>query len=463
MFIVYLILSILLLLEEYIRLSMIGFTNSYLSEEVFIGLFLITSVGYLYKCRRQNLFCFETFFLAFSFLIIFFDYLVFSTTSDTGLIGSLWGRFSDVIRIKTLYVSVLATFIFLLGSYVSDLKAQKYLLEATERIILSNKLGIKDLKYISKILTIITLLYFLYLFAIGYISSWFRYGTDSSSYVNTKIVYLTVLCLSSTVAQFSQYAGRTFSSVWEFVKHLDKFYLCVIGTVTFLLLISGNRNEALYVVLPMLVCYSILVKNITNKEFLVLFLAGFLLMVFIGFTRQTGVKNGLDEMSFNLFEFTRDFGYANIDSMYLIGETDKNGVMGFNLGIINLLSAIPFLGGISVSAFGIEEFTRSAVATSEGMGISYTGLGTSLVGDTYYTGGIIFTFIYFYLLGRLMSYLHNRYYKRKIINIYTLVIYSFMLSNAIYCLRSEWYTSFRYIGFSIILLFVFGALKIRTR
>lgn len=213
----------------------------------------------------------------------------------------------------------------------------------------------------------------------------------------------------------------------------------------------------------MSVCYSILVKNITNKEFLVLFLAGFLLMVFIGFTRQTGVENGLDEMGFNLFEFTRDFGYANIDSMYLIGETDKNGVMGFNLGIINLLSAIPFLGGISVSVFGIEEFTRSAVATSEGMGISYTGLGTSLVGDTYYTGGIIFTSIYFYLLGRLMSYLHNRYYKRKIINIYTLVIYSFMLSNAIYCLRSEWYTSFRYIGFSIILLFVFGALKIRTR
>ena len=448
------------MLEEYIRLSSIGFDKSILSEEFFVVIFIIASVGYLYDKRKNNLFCFETFFLAFSFLIIFFDYLILSVTFDAGLIDTLFGRYSEQIIIKTLYVSNLATLIYLLGSCVSDMKYSNISILRIERIVLSNRFTVSDLKFISKVLIIITTIYLGYLFATGYISTWFRYSSDSTSYTNTKIVYLTVLCLTSTVTQFTLYVNQEILSLWDFFKRVDKFYIGVIGIVTFLLLISGNRNEALYVILPMLACYSIIIKKVTNREFFVLFIIGFCLMAFIGLTRHIGIENSIGEsFGFNLFELTQDFGYANIDSMYLIENTDKNGFMGVNLGIITLLSSVPFLGGITVPLLGIEEFTRSAVATTEGMGISYTGLGTSLIGDTYYTGGIVFTLLYFYLLGRLMSYLHNRFYRYKTINIYTLIIYSFMFSNAIYCLRSEWYTSFRYIGFSIILLFVLGILR----
>lgn len=459
-YIIYLISSILLMIEEYIRLSIIGFDKSILSEESFVVIFVIASVGYLYNKRKNNLFCFETFFLVFSFLIIFFDYIVLSYTFDAGLIGSLFSRYSEQIIIKTLYVSNLSTLVYLLGCCVSDMKYSNIKVHRLEKIVLSNRFNNSDLKFISKVLIIITVIYLGYLFATGYISTWFRYSSDSMSYTNTKLVYLTVLCLASTVTQFTLYVNQEILSLWDFFKRVDKFYIGVIGSITFLLLISGNRNEALYVILPMIACYSIIIKKVTNREFLVLFIIGYCLMAFIGLTRHIGVGNSIGEsLGFNLFELTQDFGYANIDSMYLIENTDKNGVMGFDMGIITLLSAIPFLGGILVPFLGIEEFTRSAVATTEGMGISYTGLGTSLIGDTYYSGGIIFTLIYFYLLGRFMSYLHNIFYRCKIINIYTLVIYSFMFSNAIYCLRSEWYTSFRYIGFSIILLFVLGILR----
>ena len=78
-------------------------------------------------------------------------------------------------------------------------------------------------------------------------------------------------------------------------------------------------------------------------------------MVFIGLTRQVGVGNGLDlELGISLFDMTRDFGYANIDSMYLIEDTDLHGAKGFNMGIISLLSSIPFAGGVLVSLFGIQ-------------------------------------------------------------------------------------------------------------
>lgn len=455
MYIIYLICSILLLLEEYIRLSTIGFDKSFLSEEAFIIIFLVASIGYLFKNRRNNLFCFETFFLVFSFLIIFYDYLVLSVTFDAGLIGSLFGSYTEAIINKTLYVSILATLFFILGCYISDKRNSNITGNQDKCVVLDHHLNTYALKQTSKILVIITIVYFGFLYVTGYISTWFSYSADSTIYTNTKVVYLTVLCLSCTVSQFSMYAGQRFSSLWDFIKRLDKSYVGLISIVSFLLLISGNRNEALYIILPAFVCYSIFVKNITNKEFLAVFIIGFFIMVVIGLTRQTGVLNSIEgSIAFNLFDFTRDFGFANIDSMYLIEDTDKNGTMGFNMGIITLLSSIPFLAGILVPLFGIEEFTRSAVATTEGMGISYTGLGTSLVGDAYYTGGIIFTLVYFYLLGKLMSYFHNRFYHSKIINIYTLVIYSFMFSNSIYCLRSEWYTSFRYIGFSICVLFV---------
>ena len=460
MYFIFLVCSILFLIEEYIRLLHIGFTNTFMTEEAFLMFFLVASIGYLYKSRKQNLFCFETFFLVFSLLINFFDYLVLSVASDTGLVGSLFNRYGEDTRFKTMYISNIVTLMFILGSYVSDIKIEKKTSMVPQQTILNNNISVYELQTISKILTTITLLYFGYLFAIGYVSSWFRYGCDSSSYTNTKVVYLTVLCLSSTIAQFAQYAGSTFDSVRSFIKKINKFYLAVIGIVTFLLLISGNRNEALYIILPMLACYSIIVKNITNKQFYFLFLLGFLLLVFIGLTRQTGVENGAGGgLNFDLFKFTHDFGYANIDSMYLIEDTDRNGFRGFNNGFVVLLSSVPFLGGFVVTTFGIEEFTRSAVATTEGLDISYTGLGTSLIGDTYYTGGIVFSIIFFYFLGRCMSYLHNRYYKDKIINIYNLSIYAFMFSNAIYCLRSEWYTSFRYIGFCIIVLYIVCHIK----
>lgn len=459
MFIFYLLATLFLLIEEYIRLSVEGYTNSTMPDFVLIIIYLASSVAYLIKYRKNNLFCFETIFLFFGFLITFFDYLVLSATPDSGLIGSLFGRYSDDVRIKTLLVSMLAMHIFILGCYSSDRKCVS--LDGFNTLpCLSNKCNVHNIKFASTLLTAATLGYFIYLCTSGYVSTWFRYGNDSSDYTNTKVVYLTVLCLSSTIVQFTKYTGQTFSSLWDLLKKIDKFYIFVIGTVTFLLLISGNRNEALYVIMPMIACYSILVKPISNRQFLILFLIGFVIMVFIGLTRQTGVGNGLDiGMGFSLFDMTRDFGYANIDSMFLIENTDLHEAKGFNMGVISLLSSVPFVGGVLVSLFGIEEFTRSAVATTEGMNISFTGLGTSLVGDTYYTGGVIFVLVYFYLLGRLMSYLHNQFYSRKVINIYTLVIYAFMFSNAVYCLRSEWYTSFRYLGFSIVLLFVCLTLK----
>lgn len=459
MFIFYLLTTLFLLIEEYIRLSVGGNYNSILPEFVLVIIYLTSSVVYLIKYRKNNLFCFETIFLFFGFLITFFDYLVLSATPDSGLIGSLFELYSDDVRIKTLFVSMLAMHIFMLGCYISDKKCVSTDISNTLPK-LSSKCNVQDLKFASTLLTAATLGYFMYLYSTGYVATWFRYGNDSSDYTNTKVVYLTVLCLSSTVAQFTQYIGQTFSSLRDLFKRINKFYVIVIGTITFLLLISGNRSEALYVIMPMIACYSILVKPITNRQFLILFFIGFLLMVFIGLTRQVGVGNGLDlELGISLFDMTRDFGYANIDSMYLIQDTDLHGAKGFNMGIISLLSTIPFVGGVLVSLFGIEEFTRSAIATTEGMNITYTGLGTSLVGDTYYTGGIIFVLAYFFLLGFLMSYLHSQFYFRKVINVYTLVIYAFMFSNAIYCLRSEWYTSFRYIGFSIVLLFICFILK----
>lgn len=450
MYIIYIVLTTLLLLEELIQLQVSGFTHSFITEPVLIVLYLIASIGYLYKYRRANLFCFETIFLLFNFLIIFYDFLVISATNDSELIGSLFGRYDDNIRIKTLYVSVIAAFVYLVGSCVSERNFLK-IKQGNRLLQLSNHIGTCNLHIVSKILTVATMLYFVYLYATGYISTWFRYSGNENDYTNTKLVFLTVLCLSSTIAQFLQYAGDTFSSIWVFIKKLDKIYILVICLISVLLILSGNRNEVMYIVIPVIVCYSILIKNISNLSFFFIFIIGFISMVIIGLTRQTGV---LSSLSFDLYNMTRDFGYANINSMYLIQSTDTYGCMGFTNGLIALFSSIPFLGGFVVNIFDLEEFTRSAIATTEGMNISYTGLGTSLVGDTYYTGGIIFTILYFYLLGRLMSYLHGKFVIERTSNIYTLVIYSFMVSNAMYCLRSEWYTSFRYIGFSIVLLYI---------
>ena len=181
-------------------------------------------------------------------------------------------------------------------------------------------------------------------------------------------------------------------------------------------------------------------------------------LLLCGLVRKEGMRLNSIDSDITLYDVTRDYATVDINTSYLIQYTDENDPIYFRNTFLNILSSIPFLGGIINSAFDVDSDLRSTIITTEGMQLTSnrdSGLGTSLVGDVYYTAKGIFVVIFFYILGYVLSYSFYEFEVRKKFNIWLLVIYVFSVANSIYCIRAEWNMPFRYLGFSFVLIILF--------
>lgn len=162
-------------------------------------------------------------------------------------------------------------------------------------------------------------------------------------------------------------------------------------------------------------------------------------------------------MEFGFFEATRDFGLIDPNTRFLIEYVDNHGAVYFNNAFLNLVSTVPFLGGIVANIFGLSYVTRSTQITTDGMQLANnmdSGLGTSLIGDLYYTCGIVFVVLFMLWFGWFVSSMHNRFVIKKNYNTWLFVLYCFNFANVVYFIRAEWTMPFRYIGFTFLIILV---------
>ena len=426
-----------------------------LNRKVFlIGMIILCSI-YIINYRKHNLFCFETIFFALYILSTFFKELIVDSLLDNSVVSSVfYTPFPESIESKGLLLQTLALLAFLLGSIYRNNKINVYQVNDTK-----NHYNILyDFKIIVWILSFVVLLVIILLFFNGTVSSWFHYSQSHNNYTNEYIVYLTVLFLVLTIFEFSNLYNHKCHSFSKLLRSINKIYLFDILTISVLLLISGNRNESLLIILPPILSYSIFIKKINNKQFLLGLLLGIGLMVVIGVTRHSGVSmHSVQNSDISLFEASRDFGLVNKNTNYLIEYTDKNKPVYFKNAILTLFSSVPFMGGVFSSIVNFDSDFRSTQITTDGMQSMQnidSGLGTSLIGDLYYTGSLFFVLIYMFFLGWLLSYLYTKFIIKKEYNMWLLVVFLFLMSNVVYCIRAEWTMPFRYIGFSMVVMLV---------
>ena len=427
-----------------------------LNRIVFLIGTIVISVLYILTYRRHDLMCFESIFLVLYILCVFFQELILDNLSNDSMVSPVfYHNFSTQTMDKGLLVQSLALIAFLMSSSAENNRAQYrvYKDESKYKITTSYRLCVQ-------ILSVLVLGYIGLLFLNGTISSWFYYSNSSLEYNNTAIVYLTVLFMALTVYEFTELTRARCNGFKSFIKQVDKLYLGEISVISVLLLISGNRNEALLILSPLIFAYSAMIKHISNKTFILGIAIGAALMVVIGVTRQFGVSvESVQNSEISLFEVTRDFGFVDKNTNYLIDYTDTRGPMGFKNAMITLASSIPYLGGIFTFVFDLTLDPRTQELTTSGMQLQSnmdSGLGTSLIGDLYCTGTFIFVILFMYFLGLLIAYLHNRFVVRKSFNQWLLVIYLFLMANVVYYIRAEWTMPFRYIGFTFILILFFN-------
>ena len=409
-----------------------------------VTLFLSFFIAYLRINRWSSLLCFEIMAIPVAFLGLFFDDIIFPLSPEFAALNQVGVKLS---RIKSENIQMLSLFALLLGCVYGNDSPKNFL--KNNLLPSSRRISFKALSYI---LASILLLVLIHDYDSGVISSWFYYSNADWMDVeerNKGLGHITCLLLAVSCVEIIRLRDNGVNGLMSFVKQINKLYLIQWIGVAFLLYISGNRNEMLLILLPLIVGYNTCINKISNKFLLIGSVVGILLMAVAGMTRFESVSIGGSPMG--IYSLTRDFAGLGYNTDFLIDYSDKNGHTNFQEVPVLMLSGIPYIGNIIIKTMGLKGPVPSANLCTESVYMASSGLGTSIIGDLYYTAGVFWVIIYMILFGYLMSRLYN---SKKNINIYWLIFYAYMVSNAVYYIRSSWSFPITEIEYAIIIVFV---------
>ena len=216
------------------------------------------------------------------------------------------------------------------------------------------------------------------------------------------------------------------------------------------MILSGYRSQAIQLLFPAVMMYVTYIKPIPLKRLIVLMPMGVALMIVIGFTRigESVSLSGTDST-----EYFRDYLMEGAGGVWLLEYTEQNGPTWGSNAILQIVSFIPFAQSLLVAMFGKDAFTESSsIMFTNSFRDDGTGLGTNMVGDLYYTFGIVGIIVCMYLLGWAL---------RKVLKpqgLYQLLILLLLVGNSVFSTRVEFFYLFRSLGFAVIFLYLIQTL-----
>lgn len=449
---------LLLYLVEYLILWSNNFSMNGIPSWINIVVFLFTAILYFLSERRGNLLCFELMFLPVYFVGMFYNEIIMSKLDDV-LLEGVGGSLSSAVTqpeylLKSQMIQMIGYISFMLGCICANSRCGPSLSGGTYK----EEHSTINYNAIVFIISLILLVVIVLMYLLGLFNTWFAYSEGlSEEESNLGLGLITPLCTMATVAEFSYLGKSGVSSLKVFLKNVNKLYFVEIMGISFLLIISGNRNEMLLIFLPFVVAFSVFIIKIKDSIVIIGLFAGIVLMIVIGLTRTGTVIN---PSVIDLYDMSEDYSLVEQNCTYLIKYTDENGPLLFSEFPQIVLSGIPFVGPRVIEALGFGFEKQSTHITTEGMAsrTSNTGLGTSLIGDLYYNAYMPFVVIYMILFGYFVSQLHNRFTVEKRYNMQLLLIYLYITSNAVYYVREQWDFPIPDMLYSIITLTIVTAL-----
>lgn len=448
-----LVLLFLLYLVEYISLVIFNIIVFSYPTPVDLIIAIGCSSWYFLQYRRNNILCFELLFLPIFILASFYSDIVFSFINYVEG-GGIGGAFSNaitnsVVLKKSQLVRMVALLLFLLGC----IKGNKLKKNASESWRFPAKYMHVDYRLMIQVLSILLVLELILNYLNGNFSTWFSYEFGlSEDERNRGLGRIEAICLISTIVEFTRLASIGVSSFKKTIAKINKLYLLEIAFVSALLILSGNRNEMLLICLPAIVAYSVFIRPIPCKVILTGMVVGFVMMVYSGATRQ-GNTFSSDKM--DLYSTTKDFSLVQINCDFLIKHTDDGNLHLFETLPASVLAGIPFVGPFIINALGLDFSSQSTYITTDNLAAwEGTGLGTSLVGDLYYNAKLPFVIIFMFFIGYAVSRSYIRLTIERRYNLWVLVFYIYMVSNAVYFVRQQWDFPIHDMIYAIILLSV---------
>lgn len=397
-----------------------------------IGIYLISNI--LYFRRKKNIVSFEFLFALTFALACFLTYFIVEEGA-----GFAFFAFSSNPKslVKGIALAMVGYHCYLCG--LLSFKRQKV------KTFIGNVEPIHTKPIMASLANWTCLMIFLVFMATGGMNVLLMYSGDIDR-EDANIGTLLYWILSYSVAVFASFSSAKFSKSGNVLSNtlkLNKLFLVNSIIIIVFLLLSGYRSQAMQIIIPLLICYSVYVKRISAKMFFTILIAGLVVMVVIGMTRSGG---DIERDVTTLYYF-RDFNAANASLGFFVDEVSRNGVTGGSNYIPQTLSIVPFLQSIVGSFVNFDDFALSSSRYYTGVFDTGSGLGTNIIGDIYYTFGLVGVISIMFIMGLFCSYLSNK--KNK----YVFLMYLIFTGNSIFAARVELLYVVRMLTWGCIILF----------
>lgn len=419
------------LFKEWIPLS------SGLTYYISIGIYVLYNFYYLKAFKNKNYFCFEILFcLSYFGACLLYPLLIDQIAINDGYLGLVLGNTKAASQMRFFNLSLCAYYVYMFAMTKSDSQAAN-----SPRHVPSYDKMVR----LSNIFLIIGVLLFLYKGGMQILS---RYSGNLGAFTDYGgvLFYLTIFYTISTMFNFLAISKNENTSIRFVYNSLSPVYRYSSIFIIGLMMISGYRSQAIQLLFPVAMMYVTYIKPIPLKRLIVLMSFGVALMIVIGFTRigESVSLSGTDST-----EYFRDYLMEGAGGVWLLEYTEQNGPTWGSNAILQMVSFIPFAQSVLVAMFGKDAFTESSsMMFTNAFRDDGTGLGTNMIGDLYYTFGIIGIIVCMYLLGWAL---------RKVLTpkgLYQLLILLLLVGNSVFSTRVEFFYLFRSLGFAVIFLFV---------
>ena len=407
---------------------------------------LINVVGlvwFLKKYRKDNIVCFELFFSIVFFLV---TYSLFFITPDK-IAG--WGA--------TMAVDYLSytedTYYYKLATLYSSLGYLMFLLGATQtyskRIYNESHTIYRCNKKIENTFLLFSIATFSLFLIFDYKEFVSLYQDTPDAYSTSYVLWFSMMYLNYLICVFINARTAKITSTKEFIK---QYPICVISFILLelLYLSSGHRTQAIGLFLPFIFLFSHCIKKLSDKMILTLCIVGFFVLVIIG---QTRTGNGFNATT--LGEFLIDFSGASVATPFFLQYVSDNGITFGSNYLIKILGAVPFLAGFCLS-IGLKVEPDSFVTytdffMSTGSGI---GMGTSLIGDLYYSFGLPGIIVLMFILGYIVSTLFKKIVDGGNFSPYILICIAVLMSQSYFMPRNDYFSFIRLIAFQSLFYYI---------
>jgi len=437
-----------------VSLVLYFFAPDVYSYQYCILIFIVYSISSIWIIRRtlinKNYFNFHLLFLI-SFFFVNFVYPIFLYTISPAYFSAFIFSFNENVITKATALALIGSSSYILGVSIQS--------RGKCRPPIQLKRKYKTLQYLLSYLVYFMFIILLYFAGAEMISG--RFGSSENIPAGVLVIFQVCIGLSVIlIANTKNYKG----SIVNFIRNFNKPILALLFFYILLFLYTGDRGPAVQIVLITICAFSLFIRPVKLKTFIIMVLAGMLVLNFITFSRpknindsEAGLRNyfsrGVEKYRFDsIFDPGMDLIVCNRNLYVGYDYANKNG-LSYGKGMVRFIFApFPLLPSLMTEALFDKEPKEmgSGKLYTEEAGASW-GLGNNMISDQYMEFGLLGVIFFMFLLGYIvrkfqMKATHNH----KFVYI---IGYIFLVAYSIYLPRATVLEPIRHVTWAIILFY----------